>query len=45
VQALNVIGASELTAETVADTLGAIVKDHDDLELVQEHLDGITSGD
>jgi MoxR-like ATPase len=43
-RALGVIGASELTAETVSDTLGAVVKDHDDLELVQASLDGIASG-
>ncbi|GIH07801.1 ATPase [Rhizocola hellebori] len=45
VLALNVIGAQELTTETVADTLGAVVKDHDDLELVRSSLDGIASGD
>ncbi len=45
VRALNVIGASELTAETVADTLGAVVKEHDDLELVRANMEGIASGD
>ncbi|HZN82357.1 MAG TPA: MoxR family ATPase [Mycobacterium sp.] len=45
VRALDVIGATELTAETVADTLGAVVKEHDDLELVRASLDGIVSGD
>jgi MoxR-like ATPase len=44
VRALHVIGATELTAETVSDTLGAVIKDHDDLELVQANLDGIASG-
>jgi MoxR-like ATPase len=44
VRALHVVGASELTAETVSDTLGAVVKDHDDLELVRANLDGIASG-
>ena len=44
VRALHVIGATELTAETVADTLGAVVKDHDDLELAREQLDWIASG-
>jgi MoxR-like ATPase len=45
VRALHVIGATELTAETVGDTLGAVVKEHDDLELVRAQLDRITSGD
>lgn len=45
VRALSVVGATELTAETVADTLGAVVKEHDDLELVRANLDGIASGD
>jgi len=45
VRALHVIGATELTAETVGDTLGAVVKEHDDLELVRASLDGIVSGD
>ena len=45
VRALHVIGATELTAEAVADTLGAVVKEHDDLELVRAQLDGIASGD
>jgi MoxR-like ATPase len=45
VRALHVIGATELTAETAGDTLGAVVKDHEDLDLVRTQLDGIASGD
>src|SRR5258705_11953490 len=35
VRSLDVLGATELNAGTVDDTLGAVVKDHDDLELVR----------
>jgi MoxR-like ATPase len=45
VRALSVVGATELTAETAADTIGAVVKEHDDLELVRARLDGIARGD
>jgi len=41
VEALGVIGADDLNAETVGDTLGAIVKDRDDLDLVQRHLGNV----
>jgi MoxR-like ATPase len=44
VRALDVIGATELDAATVEDTLGAVVKERDDLELVRASLDGIASG-
>ena len=36
--ALSALGATTLDATTAADTLGAVVKDHDDLVLVGEHL-------
>ena len=36
--ALALLGASSLDAATAADTLGAVVKDHDDLVLVHERL-------
>jgi hypothetical protein len=39
-----VLGATELDASTVQDTLGAVVKDYDDLELVRANLNGIASG-
>jgi MoxR-like ATPase len=40
VHALGFLGSHELTAET----LGAVIKDRDDLELVRENLTEITSG-
>ncbi|HVL06216.1 MAG TPA: MoxR family ATPase [Acidimicrobiales bacterium] len=36
--ALTLLGATTLDRETAGDTLGAIVKDHDDLHLVRERL-------
>jgi MoxR-like ATPase len=44
VATLNVLGADGLDAETLEDTLGAVVKERDDLELAREHLEEITSG-
>ncbi|GAA1796153.1 MoxR family ATPase [Planosporangium flavigriseum] len=44
VRTLDVLGVTELDAGTVDDTLGAVVKEHDDLELVRADLDGIASG-
>jgi MoxR-like ATPase len=44
VRTLGVLGASELDTDTVADTLGAVVKEHDDLELVRANLDRIATG-
>jgi MoxR-like ATPase len=44
VRTLEVLGETELDARTVADTLGAVVKDRDDLELVHDNLDRIASG-
>jgi MoxR-like ATPase len=44
VETLGVVGADDLDSEAVADTLGAVVKDHDDLALVQGDLRRITSG-
>jgi len=44
VRMLGVLGATELDADTVQDTLGAVVKERDDLELVQANLDRITAG-
>lgn len=39
VATLDVLGGPELDASTVKDTLGAVVKERDDLELVLDHLD------
>ncbi len=36
--ALNALGATALDETTATDTLGAVVKDHDDMALVMEHL-------
>ena len=44
VQTLDVVGAEELEPGVAGDTLGAVVKDRDDLELVQDNLEEITSG-
>ena len=40
----GVLGETELTHGAASDTLGAVVKDRDDLELVQESLAEIISG-
>jgi MoxR-like ATPase len=44
VRTLGVLGETELTAEAAGDTLGAVVKDRDDLDLVRESLAEIISG-
>jgi MoxR-like ATPase len=44
VATLDVLGETELDARTLDDTLGAVVKDRDDLELVRENLEEIVSG-
>jgi len=41
---LDVLGATELTPDTAADTLGAVVKERDDMDLVRDSLEEITSG-
>ena len=44
VRSLEVLGATDLDAGAVEDTLGAVVKERDDMELVRANLDGIASG-
>jgi MoxR-like ATPase len=44
VRTLDVLGESELTTGTVEDTLGAVVKERDDLDAVRDNLDRITFG-
>jgi MoxR-like ATPase len=44
VQTLDVVGAQTLDADVAADTLGAVVKDRDDLEQVRDDLGWVTSG-
>ena len=44
VRTLDVLGATELTPDVAADTLGAVVKERDDLDVVRDSLEEITSG-
>jgi len=44
VRTLAVLGESELSPGAVADTLGAVVKDRDDLDAVHDDLERITFG-
>jgi MoxR-like ATPase len=41
---LDFLGETELSAEAAEETLGAVVKDRDDLDLARENLQEITSG-
>ena len=44
VQTLEVVGAEDLEPGVADDTLGAVIKDRDDLEQVREDLGWVTSG-
>ncbi|MGH8827898.1 MAG: AAA family ATPase, partial [Jiangellaceae bacterium] len=44
VRTLGVLGETDLDADTIGDTLGAVVKERDDLELVHDNLARIVSG-
>ena len=44
VHTLDVLGETDLDARVVEDTLGAVVKERDDLEVVRENLEHIASG-
>jgi len=44
VRTLEFLGETELTPQSAQDTLGAVIKDRDDLDLVRENLAEITSG-
>jgi MoxR-like ATPase len=44
VATLGFLGESELTEASASDTIGAVIKDRDDLDLVREQLAEITSG-
>ncbi len=44
VKTLNFLGETDLGPEIAADTLGAVIKERDDLELVTDNLAAITSG-
>jgi MoxR-like ATPase len=43
-RALSFLGATDLDAEAAGETLGAVVKERDDLELVLDNLADITAG-
>jgi hypothetical protein len=45
VRTLGVLGETDLTSEAASDTLGAVVKDRDDTDMVRENLAEIVSGD
>src|ERR1700729_1205374 len=44
VRTLDFLGETALDSQVAADTLGAVVKERDDLELVKDNLEEITSG-
>jgi MoxR-like ATPase len=44
VRTLQVLGETDLTQHTASDTLGAVIKDRDDLDLVRDTLAEIVSG-
>ena len=44
VRTLDFLGASDLDPQTAEDTLGAVVKERDDLDVVRDNLEEITSG-
>jgi MoxR-like ATPase len=44
VRTLDFLGASDLDPQTAQDTLGAVVKERDDLDVVRDNLEEITSG-
>jgi MoxR-like ATPase len=44
VRSLEVIGATDLDVTAVDDTMGAVVKDREDIELVRANLEGIATG-
>jgi len=41
---LDFLGETDLDASNALDTLGAVVKDRDDLDVVRDNLQEITSG-
>jgi MoxR-like ATPase len=41
---LDFLGAADLTADSATDTLGAVIKERDDLDVVRDNLAEITSG-
>jgi MoxR-like ATPase len=43
VRSLDVLGVSEVDAQAVEDTIGAVVKERDDLDIVHDNLDQVIS--
>ena len=41
---LDLLGADDLTEQVAADTLGAVIKDRDDLQLVESALSDVVTG-
>jgi MoxR-like ATPase len=44
VRTLDVVGADDLDPQTVEDTIGAVVKERDDLDVVRAHVHELASG-
>jgi MoxR-like ATPase len=44
VRTIDVLGGTELNAQLASDTLGAVVKERGDLDVVRDNLEEITSG-
>jgi len=44
VRTVDLLGGTDLDPQLAGDTLGAVVKDRDDLDLVRDNLEEITSG-
>jgi hypothetical protein len=44
VRTLDFLGGTDLDPGNAADTLGCVVKERDDLDLVRDNLEEITSG-
>jgi MoxR-like ATPase len=44
VRTLDLLGETELTDQAALDTLGAVIKERDDLDVVRDNLQDITSG-
>jgi MoxR-like ATPase len=44
VRTLDVLGATDLDAQVAVDTLGAVIKERDDLDLVRDNMDEIIIG-
>ena len=43
VESIKIIGATEFTASVAEDTLGAVLKDREDLELVRENISSLVN--